>query len=276
MTVRSGFRTAWRFAGPPTRTPPFVKARRDGNIFPPYALPSALGIIRGVPPSMYAASELVVPRSIPIILAIRFTSVLDNNYLSGTQDAIVEPIPLPDDLLHGSVLPLRFRHLLDAIHLVRIEDPPLGGNLLQAGVVEGPRQVVADHPDPFSGLAVERCPRGVHLVEDGQQAGNQEFVGELHDRLRIAVRPLAVVLELRLKILQLRHELLILAAQFGEFVARRGLLRLGGGGLLVLLVLERGRLLFHLMYLASSARDAPGSDGARRRPLRCGTSRWRR
>src|SRR3989449_1672690 len=199
MTVLSGFRTACRFAGSPTRTPSFVKATTEGNIFPPYALPSALGIIRGVPPSMYAASELVVPRSIPMILAIRFTSVLDNNHLSGTQDAIVEPIPLPDDLLHGSVLPLRFRHLLDAIHLVRIEDPPLGGDLLQAGVVEGPRQVGADHPDPFSRPAVERPPRGVHSVQVGQQAGNQEFVGELHDRLPIGGRPLAVVLHLRLK-----------------------------------------------------------------------------
>src|SRR3989442_4832834 len=191
MTVLSGFRTACRFAGSPTRIPSFVKATTDGNIFPPYALPAALGIIRGVPPSMYASSELVVPRSIRMILAIRFTSVLDNNHLSGTQDAIVEPIPLPDDLLHGSVLPLRFRHLLDAIHLVRIEDPPLGGDLLQAGVVEGPRHGVADHPGPFSRLAVARCHRRVHLVADGQQAGNQEFVGELHDHLRIAVRPLS-------------------------------------------------------------------------------------
>src|SRR2546425_424147 len=250
MTVLSGLRPPCRSAGPPRRIPPYVKATTDGNFFPPYALPSALGIIRGVPPSMYAASELVVPRSIPTILAIRFTSVLDNNHLSGTQDAIVEPISLPDDLFHGAVLPLRFRHLLDAIHLVRIEDPTLGGDLLQAGVVEGPRKVFADHPDSLSGLAVERRHRGVHLVEDGQQTGNQEFVGELHDRLRIAVRPLAVVLELRLKILELRHELLVLAAQFGEFVARCGLLRLGGGLSGLLLVLERGRLLFHLTYLA--------------------------
>src|SRR2546427_5399232 len=186
MPPRSGLGPVWRFAGSPTRMPSFVKATTDGNIFPPYALPSALGIIRGVPPSMYPASELVVPRSIPIILAIRFTSVLDNNHLSGTQDAIVEPISLPDDLFHGAVLPLRFRHLLDAIHLVGIEDPTLGGDLLQAGVVEGPRKVVADHPDPFSGLAGERRDRRVHLVADGQQTGNQEFVGELHDRLRIA------------------------------------------------------------------------------------------
>src|SRR2546426_10643602 len=189
MTVLWGFRTACRFAGSPTRIPSFVKATTDGNIFPPYALPSALGIIRGVPPSMYAASELVVPRSIPMILAIRFTSVLDNNHLSGTQDAIVEPIPLPDDLLHGSVLPLRFRHLLDAIHLVRIEDPPLGGDLLQAGVVEGPRPVFADHPGPLSGLAVVRCHPAVHLLGDGQQAGKQEVVGGTSEPPPLAGRP---------------------------------------------------------------------------------------
>src|SRR2546428_11799827 len=171
MTVLSVFRTAWRFAGSPTRMPSFVKATTDGNIFPPYALPSALGIIRGVPPSMYAASELVVPRSIPMILAIRFTSVLDNNHLSGTQDAIVEPIPLPDDLFHGAVLPLRFRHLLDAIHLVRIEDPPLGGDLLQAGLVGGPRQGVADRPGPFSGLALSRRHSGGPSVADGRHKG---------------------------------------------------------------------------------------------------------
>src|SRR2546422_5811680 len=148
MPVRSGFRTAWRFAGPPTRIPSFVKATTDGNIFPPYALPSALGMIRGVPPSMYAASELVVPRSIPIILAIRFTSVLDDDDLSGTQDAIVEAIALPHDRLDGAVLHLRIRHLLDAIHLVRVEDPPLRRNLLEADLLEDFHQVVPDHPTP--------------------------------------------------------------------------------------------------------------------------------
>src|SRR5438128_8399260 len=106
MTVRSGFRTAWRFAGSPTRIPSLVKATTDGNIFPPYALPSALGMIRGVPPSMYAASELVVPRSVPIILDICFTSVIDDDDWSGTQDAIVESEALPNDRLHGAVLPL--------------------------------------------------------------------------------------------------------------------------------------------------------------------------
>src|SRR5437879_12232143 len=110
MVVLSGFRTACRRAGSPTTIPSSVKPTTDGNILPPYALPSALGIIRGVPPSMYAASELVVPRSIPMILAIRFTSVLDDDDLSGTQDAIVESEALPHDRLHGAVLQLGMGH----------------------------------------------------------------------------------------------------------------------------------------------------------------------
>ena len=53
MIVRSGFSTAWRFAGSPTRIcPSFVNATTDGNIFPPYVEPSALGMIFGAPPSM--------------------------------------------------------------------------------------------------------------------------------------------------------------------------------------------------------------------------------
>src|SRR5881397_2095106 len=59
-----------------------------------------------------------------------------------------------------------------------------------------------------------------------------------------AVHPLAVVLELRLEILQLRQEILVLATQLGEFIA--------GGGLVVrlVLVLHRGSLLVHLRYLS--------------------------
>src|SRR5438552_14213758 len=136
MTVLSGFRTAWRFAGSPTRIPSFVKATTDGNIFPPYALPSALGVIRGVPPSMYAASELVVPRSIPMILAICCTSVLDDIDLSGSQDAIVETVALPIDRLHYAVFYLGIGHPLAAIHLIRVEGPPRGGNPLEAGLLQ--------------------------------------------------------------------------------------------------------------------------------------------
>ena len=102
MIVFSGLSTACRFAGSPTRTPSFVKATTDGNIFPPYALPSALGMIFGVPPSMYAASEFVVPRSIPMILAIRFTSVIDDDDLRRPQDPVVVAVAFSHDLFHDA------------------------------------------------------------------------------------------------------------------------------------------------------------------------------
>src|SRR6266568_2570858 len=58
---------AWRLATSPTRRSPFLlMATMDGVV----REPSALGMTLGSPPSMTATHELVVPRSIPIILAI--------------------------------------------------------------------------------------------------------------------------------------------------------------------------------------------------------------
>src|ERR1700730_4416544 len=66
-TVFSGFVTAWRFATCPTRrSPPLVIATTEGVV----RAPSWLGITTGSPPCMTATTELVVPRSIPIILLI--------------------------------------------------------------------------------------------------------------------------------------------------------------------------------------------------------------
>src|SRR6185436_10408416 len=65
--VFSGFVTAWRFATCPTnRSPLLVKATTDGVSRPP----SGLVITTGSPPSITATTELVVPRSIPMILLI--------------------------------------------------------------------------------------------------------------------------------------------------------------------------------------------------------------
>ena len=66
--VFSGFVTAWRFAGWPTSTSPeLVNATTDGVT----REPSAFSITLALPPSMTATQEFVVPRSIPITLAIR-------------------------------------------------------------------------------------------------------------------------------------------------------------------------------------------------------------
>src|SRR2546423_3083942 len=65
--VFSGLVTAWRLATCPTRRlPSLAKATTDGVVRPP----SALVITTGSPPSITATTELVVPRSIPIILLI--------------------------------------------------------------------------------------------------------------------------------------------------------------------------------------------------------------
>src|SRR5215471_7421891 len=66
-TVFSGFVMAWRLAIWPTRiSPSFAKPTTDGVS----RLPSWLGMTVAVPPSMTATTEFVVPRSMPITLAM--------------------------------------------------------------------------------------------------------------------------------------------------------------------------------------------------------------
>src|SRR5690554_220051 len=67
LIVLVGFVTAWRFAGSPTLiSPPSTNAITEGVVL----FPSALGITTGSLPSITATQELVVPKSIPIILLI--------------------------------------------------------------------------------------------------------------------------------------------------------------------------------------------------------------
>jgi hypothetical protein len=65
--VLAGFVTAWRFASWPTsRSPVFVNATTDGTVRPP----SADAMTVGSPPSITATTLFVVPRSMPMILAM--------------------------------------------------------------------------------------------------------------------------------------------------------------------------------------------------------------
>ena len=65
--VLIGLVTACLFAGSPTlRSPPSTKATIEGVVL----FPSALGITTGSLPSITETQELVVPKSIPIILLI--------------------------------------------------------------------------------------------------------------------------------------------------------------------------------------------------------------
>ena len=66
--VFSGLVTACRFATVPTsRSPLLEKPTTDGVVRPP----SAFGRTSGSPPVSTATAELVVPRSMPIVLLIR-------------------------------------------------------------------------------------------------------------------------------------------------------------------------------------------------------------
>ena len=68
-SVLVGFVTAWRLAGWPTRRSPSpVIATMDGVVRAPSAFSMTLGSL----PSITATQELVVPRSIPITLLMRF------------------------------------------------------------------------------------------------------------------------------------------------------------------------------------------------------------
>src|SRR5271155_466567 len=70
-TVFSGFVIDWRFATWPTRrSPVLVIATTEGVV----RAPSWLGITTGSPPCITATTELVVPRSIPIILLMEMCS----------------------------------------------------------------------------------------------------------------------------------------------------------------------------------------------------------
>ena len=65
--VLIGLVTPWRLAGRPTsRSPSSVKATIDGVVLAPSAFSSTLGLV----PSMTATHELVVPRSMPMTLAM--------------------------------------------------------------------------------------------------------------------------------------------------------------------------------------------------------------
>src|SRR3984957_3436349 len=68
LIVRSGLVIAWRLVGCPCRGwPVFVNATTEGVV----REPSALGITVGCVPSITATTELVVPRSMPTVLAMK-------------------------------------------------------------------------------------------------------------------------------------------------------------------------------------------------------------
>jgi len=89
--VFSGLVIAWRLATWPTsRSPLLAKATTDGVMRPP----SALVITWGSPPSMTATTELVVPRSMPMIFPIcsALLWVVRDADERWAQDPVTEPV----------------------------------------------------------------------------------------------------------------------------------------------------------------------------------------
>ncbi len=69
LTVRAELVMAWRLATWPTMRSPFLeKATTEGVV----RLPSEETMTVGSPPSIYATHELVVPKSMPMVLDMVF------------------------------------------------------------------------------------------------------------------------------------------------------------------------------------------------------------
>src|SRR5580700_4339877 len=80
--VFSGLVMAWRLATWPTSLSPLlVNATTEGVV----RAPSSFGMTFGSPPSMTATHELVVPRSIPMILAMLFLPLSEDPDKAGSQ-----------------------------------------------------------------------------------------------------------------------------------------------------------------------------------------------
>src|SRR5512145_2875768 len=97
-TVCWGLVTACRLATWPTsRSPSLVNATTEGVVRPP----SALGITTGSPPSMTATTELVVPRSMPMI----FEAMLGSLGLEEAETGIPARLTRSSYELRATVIP---------------------------------------------------------------------------------------------------------------------------------------------------------------------------
>src|SRR5215211_173397 len=109
-TVFSGFVTACRRAKRPTRRSPLgVTATTDGVS----RSPSAFGMTVGSPPSMVAITELVVPRSMPIVRAIFVLSFYPNIPSMRASPLLIVYLPLQPSTCPCSRLAVFTRSYLD-------------------------------------------------------------------------------------------------------------------------------------------------------------------
>src|SRR5438552_4144047 len=202
--VFSGFVIACRRAICPTRrSPPSVKATTDGVM----RLPSALVMTTGSPPSMMATQEFVVPRSIPMTLAIcslRFAFSrrrrLADRHERRAQEPIVQQVPtlmLVDD----GVRRVRTLHMADRLVMRRIERPAEGLDDLHAVALERIGERPQRHVDAVGDRVDLARParvldRTVQVVDDRQQVAQKTLVREAQRLGLVAALATLEVLEL--------------------------------------------------------------------------------
>src|SRR6185503_2261688 len=194
--VFSGLVIACRLATWPTsRSPLLAKATTDGVMRPP----SALVMTCGSPPSLTPTTELVVPRSMPMIfpmlsVLLRVVRDADERW---AQDTVTEPVSalkLTDHLVVGVVCGLLVDDRLVEVRIKWLAerlDLPDALGLEQASQLSLHE---AHAVDPRLVRALRhRLQSAVEVVEHAQQLADQQRVAELRQALAVLVDPAPVV-----------------------------------------------------------------------------------
>src|SRR5882672_9879609 len=216
-----GLVTACRLAGAPTRTSPSsMYATIEGVV----RAPSEFSITLGLPPSMIATQEFVVPRSIPMIFPMVFLlNSLANNpdvdmgvnpptsslrvlglrdrHQRGPDHPIVEGVPLLKHVDYGVWLLLGRQHA-DGLMPMGVEFLAAGIDLLQAGLPEHGAQLLQGQLDPV----LQRLQRGgiggerrLKAILDRKELDGHGFDGVLVGVGQLDRGPLADVVRLGLR-----------------------------------------------------------------------------
>src|SRR6266571_2963517 len=183
--------------------------------------PSEFSITLGLPPSMIATQELVVPRSIPMIFPMAFPFEFSANNLAtdmgtnplssslgvlGPRDGderrpnhpVVQRVAFLQHVDHRVRLLLRWEHA-DGLMSVRVELFPDRVDLLEFGLLEYRAQLLQGQLDPapqsLKGGGI-RGKRRFQTVLDGKQLGGEGLDRVLVGVCELDLRPLADIVGL--------------------------------------------------------------------------------
>src|SRR5438445_978633 len=219
-SVFLGLVTACRLAGAPTSiSPSSMYATMEGVV----RAPSEFSITLGLPPSMIATQELVVPRSIPMIFPMAFPFEFPANNLAtdmginpsssslgvlGPRDgherrpnhAVVQRVALLQHVDHRIGLLLRREHA-DGLMSVRVEFLPDRVDLLEIGLFEYRTQLLQGQVDSALQSLMGGGTGGkrrFQTVLDGKQLGGERLDRVLVGVCELDLRPLADIVSLGL------------------------------------------------------------------------------